>query len=89
MLFEHLDGEVHRRPARAQPVAFGRGLAQLHAAGEGLQSSASHYTLDLDYLLMRPLQRLLRAPTLTADLRPAIRGLGPAPARAHPRARAS
>ncbi|MBK7120868.1 MAG: phosphotransferase [Comamonadaceae bacterium] len=73
MLFEHLDGaSTGDQPERIQ--AFGRGLAQLHAAGEGFASSASHYTLDLDYLLMRPLQHLLRAPTLTAELRPQFRG---------------
>jgi Ser/Thr protein kinase RdoA (MazF antagonist) len=75
MLFEHLDGEATADlPAHIQ--AFGRGLAQLHAAGEGLRSSASHYTLDLDHLLLRPLQRLLRAPTMTDELRPAFEALG-------------
>ena len=75
MLFEHLDGaSTGDQPERIQ--AFGRGLAQLHAAGEGFASSASHYTLDLDYLLMRPLQHLLRAPTLTAELRPQFEALG-------------
>jgi Ser/Thr protein kinase RdoA (MazF antagonist) len=75
MLFEHLDGATTGdQPERIQ--AFGRGLAQLHTAGEGFASSASHYTLDLDYLLMRPLQHLLRAPTLTAELRPQFEALG-------------
>lgn len=75
VLFEHLDGEATADvPANVQ--AFGRGLAQLHMAGEGLQSNASRYTLDLDYLLMQPLQRLLRAPTMTAELRPEFEALG-------------
>ncbi|MFC7462641.1 phosphotransferase enzyme family protein [Hydrogenophaga defluvii] len=75
MLFEHLDGEA-TADVPANVLAFGRSLAQLHMAGEGLQSNASHYTLDLDYLLMHPLQRLLRAPTMTDDLRPAFEALG-------------
>ncbi|MBK7991504.1 MAG: phosphotransferase [Comamonadaceae bacterium] len=62
------------QPERIQ--AFGRGLAQLHAAGEGFASGASHFTLDLDYLLMRPLQHLLRAPTMTPELRPQFETLG-------------
>ena len=75
MLFEHLDGEATTDlPANIE--AFGRGLAQLHAAGEGLQSSAPHYTLNLDHLLLRPLQHLLRAPTMTAELRPQFEALG-------------
>lgn len=75
MLFEHLDGATTGdQPARIQ--AFGRGLAQLHAAGEGFASDARHYTLDLDYLLLRPLEHLLRAPTLTAELRAPFEALG-------------
>ncbi len=75
MLFDHLDGEATTDlPANIQ--AFGRGLAQLHVAGEGLQSHARHYTLDLDHLLLRPLQHLLRAPTMTAELRPQFEALG-------------
>lgn len=75
MLFEHLEGEATSDlPANIQ--AFGRGLAQLHTAGEGLQSNASRYTLDLDYLLLRPLARLLRAPTMTPELRPQFETLG-------------
>ncbi|MDG5976260.1 kinase [Hydrogenophaga taeniospiralis CCUG 15921] len=75
MLFEHLEGEATTDlPANIQ--AFGRGLAHLHAAGEGLQSSARRYTLDLDHLLLRPLQHLLRAPTMTDELRPQFEALG-------------
>mgnify|MGYP003583672344 FL=1 len=50
--------------------AFARGLAALHAAGESYRGIASTYRLDLDYLLLRPLEGLLRAPTMTAELRP-------------------
>jgi Ser/Thr protein kinase RdoA (MazF antagonist) len=75
MVFEHLNGE----PTSDVPDkirAFGRGLARLHAAGESLQSKAKHHTLDLDHLLLRPLQRLLRAATMTAELRPPFEALG-------------
>lgn len=75
MLFEHLDGEATSDlPANLE--AFGRGLARLHAAGEDMQSPAPHYTLDLDHLLLRPLEWLLRAPTMTAELRPRFEALG-------------
>ncbi len=75
MLFEHLEGEATSDlPANIQ--AFGRGLAQLHEAGESLQSSASRYTLNLDHLLMRPMLRLLRAPTMTPEIRPQFEALG-------------
>lgn len=75
MLFEHLDGATTGDPPE-RIEAFGRGLAQLHVAGEGFASRASHYTLDLDYLLMRPLQHLLRAPTMTTELRAPFEALG-------------
>lgn len=75
MLFEHLDGEATADlPANIE--AFGRGLAGLHAAGEGFDARSSRYRLDLDYLLMQPLQRLLRASTTTAELRPPFEALG-------------
>jgi Ser/Thr protein kinase RdoA (MazF antagonist) len=75
MLFEHLDGEATADvPENIQ--AFGRGLARLHAAGDDFVSSASRYTLDLDHLLMRPLQRLLQAPTMTPELRLQYEALG-------------
>ena len=75
MLFEHLKGEpTSDVPANIQ--AFGRGLARLHAAGDSLQSNASHYALDLDHLLLRPLQQLLRAATMTTGLRPQFEALG-------------
>jgi Ser/Thr protein kinase RdoA (MazF antagonist) len=74
MLFEHLEGKATSDlPVHLE--AFGRGLAQLHGAGEGLQSTAPHYTLDLEYLLLRPLLRLLQAPTMTAELRPQFEAL--------------
>ena len=75
MVFEHLQGEP-TSDVSANIQAFGRGLARLHEAGESLQSNASHYTLDLDHLLLRPLQQLLRAATMTAELRPAFEALG-------------
>lgn len=75
MLFEHLDGEATADlPENIQ--AFGRGLARLHHAGEGFESNAPHYTLNLDHLLLSPLQRLLQAPTMTAELRPQFETLG-------------
>jgi Ser/Thr protein kinase RdoA (MazF antagonist) len=75
MLFEHLSGEpTSDVPANIQ--AFGRGLAQLHTAGDSLQSTAPHRKLDLDHLLLRPLQGLLRAATMTTELRQPLEALG-------------
>lgn len=75
MLFEHLDGEFTGDSA-ADIEAFARGLAALHAAGESYRGPESAYRLDLDYLLLRPLQGLLRAPTMTAELRRQFEELG-------------
>ncbi len=73
-LFEHLDGEfTGDAPERIQ--AFARGLAALHDAGASYHGPASRYTLDLDYLLHRPLQGLLQAPTMTAEMRPQFEAL--------------
>jgi len=68
-LFEFLEGEATSESAE-DIEAFARGLAALHAAGESYRGIASAYTLDLDYLLLRPLEGLLRAPTMTAEMRP-------------------
>ncbi|MGJ7512178.1 phosphotransferase enzyme family protein [Variovorax sp. GT1P44] len=74
-LFEHLDGEFTSDSAE-DIEAFARGLAALHIAGESYEGPASAYRLDLDYLLVRPLEGLLRAPTMTAALRPQFEALG-------------
>lgn len=68
-LFEYIEGEATSESTE-DIQAFARGLAALHAAGESYQGIASTYTLDLDYLLLRPLERLVGAPTMTSDLRP-------------------
>ena len=74
MLFEYLSGEfTGDAPDRIQ--AFARGLAALHDAGASYRGPASRYMLDLDYLLHQPLQRLLGAPTLTAEMRPQFEAL--------------
>lgn len=75
MLFEHLDGEFTSE-APEDIEAFARGLAALHIAGESYQGPSSAYCLDLDYLLMHPLEGLLRAPTMSAELRPQFEALG-------------
>lgn len=75
MLFEHLDGEFTSDSAE-DIEAFARGLAALHIGGESYRGPASAYCLDLDYLLLRPLECLLRAPTMTAELRPHFEALG-------------
>jgi Ser/Thr protein kinase RdoA (MazF antagonist) len=74
-LFEHLDGEF-TSDSSEDIEAFARGLAALHIAGESYQGPASTYSLDLDYLLLRPLEGLLHAPTMTAELRPQFEALG-------------
>jgi Ser/Thr protein kinase RdoA (MazF antagonist) len=68
-VFEHLAGEFTSDSAE-DIKAFARGLAGLHMGAESYQGPASAYRLDLDYLLLRPLEGLLRAPTMTAELRP-------------------
>jgi Ser/Thr protein kinase RdoA (MazF antagonist) len=75
MLFEFLDGEATGTSAE-HVEAFARGLATLHTAGAGYRGSDSAYALDLDYLLLRPLERLLQAPTMTAELRAQFETLG-------------
>lgn len=75
MLFEHLEGEfTSDKPEDIE--AFARGLALLHTAGASYQGPPSAYRLDLDHLLCKPLERLLGAPTMTAELRPAFEALG-------------
>lgn len=74
MLFEFLQGEATGETAQ-DIEAFARGLAALHTAGDDYQGAASLYTLDLDSLLLQPLQGLLRAPTMTAALRPQFEAL--------------
>ena len=68
MLFEFLDGE-DTGDSDEDIQAFARGLAALHVAGDGYRGTASLYTLDLDYLLWRPLEGLLQAPTMATELR--------------------
>jgi Ser/Thr protein kinase RdoA (MazF antagonist) len=75
VLFEYLDGEATGNSAE-DIGAFARGLAALHTAGESYRGTDSAYTLDLDYLLLRPLQRLLRASTMTTELRTQFEMLG-------------
>ena len=75
MLFEHLDGESTSDSAD-DIRSFARALAALHISGESYQGPASAYDLDLDYLLLRPLEGLLRAPTMNAELRPLFESLG-------------
>ena len=75
MLFEYLDGEATGDSAE-DIEALAHGLAALHTAGQSLRGTGSIYRLDLDYLLMKPLQGLLRAPTMTAELRTQFADLG-------------
>jgi Ser/Thr protein kinase RdoA (MazF antagonist) len=75
MLFEYLDGEFTGDSA-ADIQALAHGLAALHLGGESYQGPESLYRLDLDYLLLRPLESLLRAPSMTVELRPQFEKLG-------------
>lgn len=75
MLFEYLDGEFTGEAA-ADVQAFAHGLAALHQGGESYQGPRSTYVLDLNYLLLRPLEGLLRAPSMTGELRPKFEKLG-------------
>lgn len=75
MLFEYLDGEFTGQAA-ADIQAFAHGLAALHTGGESYQGPRSAYVLDLNYLLLKPLEGLLRAPSMTGELRPKFEKLG-------------
>ena len=75
MLFEHLEGEM-TGDALPDVEAFGRGLALLHDAADDFVTANSHYTLDLNYLLEQPLQRLLGAPTMTEELKTQFTEIG-------------
>ena len=75
MLFEYLEGEFTGE-STADIQAFAHGLAALHQAGESYRGPASVYVLDLNYLLLRPLDGLLRAPSMTGELRPQFEKLG-------------
>ena len=75
MLFEYLDGEFTGNSLH-DIRAFAHGLAALHTAGKNYRGPISAYCLDLNYLLVQPLQGLLRASTMTAELRPQFEALG-------------
>ncbi len=75
MVFEFLEGEFTGESTE-DIQAFARGLAVLHAAGDSYRGAASAYVLDLDYLLLSPLENLLRAPSMTSELQPQFEDLG-------------
>lgn len=75
MLFEHLEGEATGDSVE-HIALLAHGLAALHAAGESYGGPPSAYTLDLDHLLHRPLEALLRGSTMTAELRPQYEEIG-------------
>jgi Ser/Thr protein kinase RdoA (MazF antagonist) len=75
MLFEYLKGEFISDEVE-DIQSFAQGLANLHLCGDSYDGPASAYTLDLDHLLLRPLEGLLRAPTMTPELRPQFELLG-------------
>lgn len=75
ILFEYLEGEATGNSTE-DIETFARGLAALHTAGESYRGPSSVYNLDLEHLLHRPLQRLLRAPTMTSELRTQFEMLG-------------
>lgn len=72
MLFEYLEGD-ETGEAPEDIDAFGTGLARVHDAAASYAGPASRYVLDLDYLVSAPLERALRAPTMTEELRPQFR----------------
>ena len=67
-VFEYVEGEPPGLELR-DIEATGAGLARLHDLSQGYDGPASRYTLDLPHLLARPLQRLMEAPTMDAQLR--------------------
>lgn len=75
MLFEYLEGEFTGKES-SDIRAFAHGLAALHHGGESYTGPPSAYTLDLEYLLLRPLDGLLHAPSMTGELRSQFEKLG-------------
>lgn len=69
-LFEHLDGSF-TGPEPEEAMAFGEGLARLHEAAASFIGPESFYRHDPSHLIDTPLQGLLRAPTMTDELREA------------------
>ncbi|MDB5779602.1 MAG: phosphotransferase enzyme family protein [Polaromonas sp.] len=67
-VFDFLEGEPPGEVI-ADIGATGAGLAQIHRAGASYRGPDSRYRLDLRHLLHRPLDWLLTAPTLDAQLR--------------------
>lgn len=75
MLFENLEGEPTGDSVEDVDT-FARGLAALHAASVSYEGVASAYRLDIESLLLRPLERLLRAPAMDAEMRSQFESLG-------------
>lgn len=67
MLFEHLTGDTPGSSLE-NVYATGRSLAELHHAASSFQGPQSLYVLDLPLLLDAPLERLLKAPSLPAEV---------------------
>lgn len=67
-LFEHLDGSF-TGPEPEEAMAFGEGLARLHEAAASFRGPESYYRHDLSHLIDAPLKGLLKAPTMTDELR--------------------
>lgn len=67
MLFQHLSGQTPG-DSLENVRATGISLAELHAAGQHYAGCESRYELELPYLLDASLERLLRAPTVSAEV---------------------
>lgn len=73
-LFEYLEGSF-TGPEPEEAMAFGEGLARLHVAAESFVGPQSFYRQDLSHLIDTPLKGLLKAPTMTDELREAYAAL--------------
>ena len=74
MLFEYLDGDL---PGESLPdiEATGRGLAQLHEAGQNYSGPGSRYMLELPQLLHASFESLVSIPTIDDALRVDFSGI--------------
>lgn len=67
VVFSHLNGEPPGE-VLVDIELMGNGLAQIHNAATSFQGSQSLYNIDINHLLIQPIQRILAIPTIDQKL---------------------